>query len=422
MNELSKGSRVDVPAGRYRVTITSPTTGLIDAAAVLLTDTGRVRTDDDFIFFNQPTGPGVAIADGAAVDVDLNLLPAEIDKVLITGSTEAQGVNFGAVQELSIRIAGASDHVFRPPALTTETVLQTIAFYRRGAGWRIDAIGQGYQDGLAAFATDHGITVDDPGVEDAGAVARPDVPAPQPVSTSIAPTPSAAPINMSKVRISMTKDSASKTAAIDLRKSQGDPDWVLTVGLEWDGRGAKYEPSGAVKSYGSGDLDVYFFVRNEVTDDYVVISGDRGHHGRLDTWPNVKHFGDSARAGSRRQARGRAGAGTAAGERADGGVGLPVGRQRTRCPQHVRKATGRGSLRQEGARRAARRGRRRDPRARRQQQECVLGDHRDDRRRQRDPHRRRSNPLQPNAFRGDAGDRREGEVGACPEGWATRAE
>lgn len=287
MNELRKGARVDVPAGRYTVALDSASDGLVDAAAVLLADTGKVRSDDDFIFFNQPVGPGVVISSGHVVDVDLNLVPADISRVVITGSTEAQGVSFGAVEELSISVSGASSFVFGPDALSTETVLQTVAFYRRGDRWRIDAIGQGYQDGLAAFATDHGITVDEPEPEPA------DAPAPPPAQPAPTPAVASAPVNMAKVRISMTKESASKTATIDLRKSQGDPAWVLTVGLEWDGRGAKYTPSGDVTSYGTGDLDVYFFVRNELTNEYVVISGDPGRHGSLDAWPNVKHFGDS---------------------------------------------------------------------------------------------------------------------------------
>ncbi|NMO03248.1 TerD family protein [Gordonia sp. TBRC 11910] len=282
MNELMKGARVDVPAGRYTVALDSASDGLVDAAAVLLAVSGRVRSDDDFVFFNQPVGPGVEISAGHVVEVDLNRVPADISRVLITGSTEAQGVSFGAVMGLSIRVSGSSSFVFCPEALTTETVLQTVAFYRRGDGWRIDAIGQGYQDGLAAFATDHGISVDEPELVES------------PASPAPAPAPSAgSPVSMEKVRISMTKESASRTATIDLRKSQGDPDWVLTVGLEWDGRGAKYGKSGKVTSYGTGDLDVYFFVRNEQTNDYVVISGDPGRHGSLDAWPNVKHFGDS---------------------------------------------------------------------------------------------------------------------------------
>lgn len=103
----------------------------------------------------------------------------------------------------------------------------------------------------------------------------------------------ASPISFEKVQISLTKDSPTQTARIDLRKSQGDPNWVLTVGLEWDGRGATYDRNGNVKKYGTGDLDVYFYCRNEHTNDYIVVSGDPGHRGSLDTWPHIHHYGDS---------------------------------------------------------------------------------------------------------------------------------
>ncbi|MDV6286646.1 hypothetical protein [Rhodococcus jostii] len=97
----------------------------------------------------------------------------------------------------------------------------------------------------------------------------------------------------------MSKDSATKTARIDLRKSQGDPNWVLTVGLEWDGRGAHYDAYGRVTRYGTGDLDVYFFCRDEVTNKYVVISGEARHRGTLDKWPFIHHDGDSKGPGNR---------------------------------------------------------------------------------------------------------------------------
>ncbi|WP_213570960.1 hypothetical protein [Rhodococcus sp. USK13] len=101
------------------------------------------------------------------------------------------------------------------------------------------------------------------------------------------------PISFEKVKVTLSKDSATKTARIDLRKSQGDPNWVLTVGLEWDGRGAHYDAYGRVTRYGTGDLDVYFFCRDEVTNKFVVISGEPRHRGSLDKWPFIHHYGDS---------------------------------------------------------------------------------------------------------------------------------
>lgn len=284
--QLLKGSKTDLGDLRYTVGIaTASTVNAVDIAAVLLGADDKVRSDDDFVFFNNPKAGGVVLLSDSEIAIDLESVPADVHRVLVTASTEAQGKSFGDVPGLSVDIAGLGQRLtFMPPGLTVETVLQVVAFYRRGAGWKLDAIGQGYGDGLAKFAAEHGIVVDDPGTDDAASTAAAPVPAPTPVG---------APISFEKVKISLTKDSASKTAQIDLRKSQGDPNWVLTVGLEWDGRGAKYDSHGNVKRYGEGDLDVYFFCRNEETNDYVVISGEKNHRGSLKTWPHIHHSGDS---------------------------------------------------------------------------------------------------------------------------------
>ncbi|MDO1483644.1 tellurium resistance protein [Rhodococcus rhodochrous] len=286
MVAVSKGSKTDLTDVRYEIELDVATHGVVDAMVVLLADNGRVRNDDDFVFFNNPKAPGVHLTSDVSVTVDLSEVPANVQRVLVAASTEAQGRSFGDVPGVRARVRGASQLLeFVPPGLATETVLQVVALYRRGDGWRLDAVGQGYQEGLAAFATDHGIVVDDSG--DDSDVAAP-TPAPAPKAA-----PATSPISFEKVQLSLTKDSPTQTARIDLRKSQGDPNWVLTVGLEWDGRGATYDRNGKVKKYGTGDLDVYFYCRNEDTNEYVVISGDPGHRGSLDTWPHIHHYGDS---------------------------------------------------------------------------------------------------------------------------------
>lgn len=277
--DVSKGSKTDLSGTRYTVSVgTAPgSTGLVDIAAVLLGADGRVRSDSDLVFFNNPRQPGVALDDDGGVEIDLTAVPDEVVRVLVTGSTEAQGGCFGDVHDVVVGVRGPDQTVtFEPGGLTSETVLQMVALYRRGTGWKLDAIGQGYSQGLAAFAAEHGIDVEE-------AEAEPAVVAEPPPSS----------VNLEKVAISLDKDSRDKTARIDLRKSRGEPGWVLTVGLEWDGRGATYDRDGAVTRYGEGDLDVYFFCRNEETDEYVVISGEKGHQGDLARWPHLHHFGDS---------------------------------------------------------------------------------------------------------------------------------
>ena len=95
-------------------------------------------------------------------------------------------------------------------------------------------------------------------------------------------------------KITLSQDTPVKKANLDLSRAE-----ELTVGLEWDGRDARYDGQGRVLRYGEGDLDVYFFCRNEQTGEYVVISGEAGHRGDLESWPYVQHSGDSRGPGYR---------------------------------------------------------------------------------------------------------------------------
>jgi tellurite resistance protein TerA len=297
MIDVSKGSKTDLNETKYTVIVRSlGEPDLVDVAAVLLSGNGKVRNDDDFVFFNNPKGPGVELLSSGAIEVDLEKLPSSIERVLITGSTEAQAKSFRHAVGLGVDIQGElQSFTFAPQGLTTETVLQIVALYRRGAGWRLDAVGQGYSGGLAAFATEHGIEVDEAADQAFEGQSAASLGASAPAETKVE-TPSS--INFEKVKVTLTKDSLSKVAKIDLRKNQGDPNWVLTVGLEWDGRGAVYDRRGKVKRYGSGDLDVYFFCRNEDTNKYVVVSGEPRHRGGLEQWPFILHYGDSKGPGS----------------------------------------------------------------------------------------------------------------------------
>lgn len=274
--DVAKGSKTALTGSRYVVELGAEpgSAGLVDLTAVLLGADGRVRSDDDLVFFNNPAAPGVTLESAASVAIDLTAVPADVERVLVTGSTEAQGARFGDVRGVTATITGPGQTLrFTPDGLTGETVLQVVALYRRGGGWKLDAIGQGYSEGLAAFAAEHGIDADE----------------------SAAPEPAApvdaAPVSTEKVSISLTKDSPGRTARIDLRK--GRPGRVLTVGLEWDGRGAVYDRDGRCTRYGTGDLDVYFFCRNEETGEYIVVSGEEGHRGDLGHWPFLHHSGDS---------------------------------------------------------------------------------------------------------------------------------
>ncbi|MYR02346.1 TerD family protein, partial [Streptomyces sp. SID6139] len=173
---MAKGSNTPVPATALRVELgrrQGPGVPDADASALLLA-AGKVRSDADFVFYNQPAHPSGAVrhegkrTEGAlAVDtlaVDLARVEGAIERIVLAAS--ADGGTFGQVPDLYIEVTDpASGQVvarFDSTGATVETAFLLGEFYRRQGGWRFRAVGQGYDSGLEGLATEFGITVDEP--------------------------------------------------------------------------------------------------------------------------------------------------------------------------------------------------------------------------------------------------------------------
>ncbi|MFR9752390.1 AIM24 family protein [Nocardia sp. 004] len=181
MTELARGENRPTPDNRLAVTVTC--SAPVDVSALLLNQAGTVRSDADFVFFNQPAGPGITYRHGRGagdvVDIRTDALPGDIDRVVVTASLDGSGPpTFATVGSLRATIASASGTLIFPMTeLSTETAVVCVEIYRRGGGWKVRAVGQGYDNGLAGIATAFGVNIDDNPAED-----RP------------APTPAPAPI------------------------------------------------------------------------------------------------------------------------------------------------------------------------------------------------------------------------------------
>jgi stress response protein SCP2 len=160
---LSKGS--NAPLGVPQVVVEVSSSTLVDLAALLVTASGKVRNDDDFIFYNHPNGPGVRLRPPSTLDIDLGGVPADIDKIVLTASLDGSGpASFGSAGPLSVAVKGGAGEdlaSFAPTGLGPETALLLVEVYRRQGAWKVRAVGQGYASGLAGIATDFGISVDD---------------------------------------------------------------------------------------------------------------------------------------------------------------------------------------------------------------------------------------------------------------------
>ena len=166
MTTMTPGSNIPLPGPRVVVDVTAPKR--LDVSGLLLTAGGKVRSDADFVFFNQPNGPGVThrpaspAGEPDAIVVDTAAIPTAIDKVVVTASPDEAGATFAGIEPTAtVRDADTGNVLatFTPPRLQTETALVVVEVYRRGSGWKLRAVGQGYANGLAGIATDFGVTL-----------------------------------------------------------------------------------------------------------------------------------------------------------------------------------------------------------------------------------------------------------------------
>jgi stress response protein SCP2 len=172
MTRLTKGQNIPLTATAIRATIgwqAGPGAADVDASALLLGADRKVRSDADFVFYNQPNHPTGAVrhegkSPGAdTVAVDVSKLPADVERVLIGAS--ADGGPFGKVPGLHLLVrdaaSGAELARFDITDASSETAYLFGEVYKRGDAWKLRAVGQGYDSGLRGFATDFGVGVDD---------------------------------------------------------------------------------------------------------------------------------------------------------------------------------------------------------------------------------------------------------------------
>ncbi|MFF4503629.1 TerD family protein [Streptomyces sp. NPDC001401] len=205
---MPKGSNTPVPTTALRVELgwrSGPGVPDADASALLLVG-GKVRSDGDFVFYNQPVHTSGAVrhegkrdGGGRFVDtllVDLARVEPAVETIVLAAS--ADGGTFGQVPDLYIEVRDAAQGGavarFDSTGASVETAFVLGEFYRRQGAWKFRAVGQGYSSGLEGLATDFGIAVDEP----QHTAPAPPPPAAPPMTTPppVAPPPTAPPVHM----------------------------------------------------------------------------------------------------------------------------------------------------------------------------------------------------------------------------------
>ncbi len=152
----------------------------LDAAAFLLTDSGKISTQSDFVFYGNlehPSGSvkhigdnltGAGEGDDEQIKIDLSMVPENITKIAFTVTiydAETRRQNFGQVNNAFIRIYNeANGEELLRYDLGEDFSIETAAvfgeLYKNGTEWKFNAIGSGYQGGLAALCANFGVQVD----------------------------------------------------------------------------------------------------------------------------------------------------------------------------------------------------------------------------------------------------------------------
>jgi stress response protein SCP2 len=163
---LRKGANTPVPTGTLRVVVSWAPSRVVDVCAVLVTELDRVRSDDDFVFYNAPAHPSGAVAlsvaapDTAGLVVTLPRVAPEVARIVVAGSLD-EGT-FPELADLCVVLSGEAGRPvtrFLPEPDEPVTALVFGELYRRAGGWRFRAVGQGWDSGLAGLARGFGIRV-----------------------------------------------------------------------------------------------------------------------------------------------------------------------------------------------------------------------------------------------------------------------
>ncbi|GGV04285.1 chemical-damaging agent resistance protein C [Actinomadura cremea] len=187
---LSKGGNVSLTKqapGLTAVTVglgwdLRTTTGTdfdLDASALVLDASGKIITDQHFVFFNNLRTPDGAVehtgdnttgageGDDERLNVDFGAMPGTAERVAFAVSIydgDSRGQNFGQVRNAFIRVMNQADGTeLARYDLTEDASMETAMvfgeLYRAGTDWKFRAVGQGYASGLAGIAADFGVNI-----------------------------------------------------------------------------------------------------------------------------------------------------------------------------------------------------------------------------------------------------------------------
>lgn len=179
MQEISKGANVSLTAlsedaGAVVVSLSwssASGAGDADVSVLLVDENGKVRSENDFYFYNNPAAADGSVqllgktpagnGDEDRISLDLTAVPEGVARIVVAAS-QYGGARFGDLDDLRMTVADRSGEPLVGFSIHDASVESAFIFgelYRRGEEWKFRAVGQGYETGLAGLATDFGIAV-----------------------------------------------------------------------------------------------------------------------------------------------------------------------------------------------------------------------------------------------------------------------
>jgi len=151
----------------------------LDTSVFLVGDSGQVLSSAHFVFYNQKTSPdgavvhsgdnltGAGSGDDESVSIDLAGVDSNVQRIVFAVTiheAESRRQNFGMVRNAFMRVLNAeSDSELARFDLSEDYSIETAMvfgeIYRHGAEWKFKAVGQGFEGGLQALATAHGVRI-----------------------------------------------------------------------------------------------------------------------------------------------------------------------------------------------------------------------------------------------------------------------
>lgn len=151
----------------------------LDASVFICGESGKVRSDADFVFYNNMTGANGAVAhqgdnrtgegegDDEQIMVDIGKLPADVQKLVFAVTiheASSRGQNFGQVANAYMRVVNADDdrEIVRydlSEDYSVETAMVFGEVYRLDGEWKVKAVGQGFSGGLGPLASNYGVNI-----------------------------------------------------------------------------------------------------------------------------------------------------------------------------------------------------------------------------------------------------------------------